>query len=138
MAETRKTGLPYDAPEGWHVQVTVEQLTQAVEDYEMLLPVEIEAAYRTLLGVPLAGLKIAMALQQAMLDASKGGLPRDRVLDAAVVPAFLLGVLVGMSKKVLCGKRIREGQPWICNREKGHAEHCVSSTGVPGYRDDLF
>jgi hypothetical protein len=80
------------------IRVTIEQLTKAVADYEMLLPSEVEATYRTLLEVPAAGLKIAQGLQQAMLMASKGTLPRDRVLDAAVVPAFLIGVLVGKSQ----------------------------------------
>lgn len=88
--EEMKTTTPAPA-----IRVTVEQLTQAVEDYEMLLPSEVEAAYKTLLAVPLAGLKIAQGLQQAMLAATDGTLPQDRVLDAAVVPAFLLGILVG-------------------------------------------
>jgi hypothetical protein len=75
--------------------VTVEQLRQAVADYDLLLPSEVEKAYQTLLAVPLAGVKIAQGLQQAMLANHQGRLPQDRVLDAAVVPAFLIGVLVG-------------------------------------------
>lgn len=77
------------------IRVTVEQLSQAVQDYDMLLPAEVEATYRTLLAVPLAGLKIAQGLQQAMLANVQGKLPQDRVLDAAIIPAFLLGYLVG-------------------------------------------
>jgi hypothetical protein len=80
------------------IRVTVEQLTKAAADYELVLPAELEAAYLTLLEVPAAGLKIAQGLQVAMLAASKGALPKDRVLDAAVIPAFLLGVLVGKSQ----------------------------------------
>jgi hypothetical protein len=43
-------------------------------------------------------MKIAQALQQAMLDAQKGILGKDRVLDAAVLPAFLIGLLVGIGQ----------------------------------------
>ena len=81
------------------IEITVEQLTQAVRDYEMLLPSEIAAAYQKMLSVPAAGMKIAQALQQAMLDAQKGILSRDRVLDAAVLPAFLIGLLVGIGQQ---------------------------------------
>lgn len=81
------------------IEVTVEQLTQAVRDYEMLLPSEIAAAYQQMLSVPAAGMKIAQALQQAAFDAQKGILSRDRVLDAAVLPAFLIGLLVGKAQE---------------------------------------
>jgi hypothetical protein len=77
------------------IRVTVEQLRQAAADYELVLPAERLVAYETLLKVPEAGLKIALGLQQAMLAASKGALPKDRVLDAAIIPAFLIGYLVG-------------------------------------------
>ena len=77
------------------IRVTVEQLTQAAKDYELILPAEIEATYRTLLQVPAAGTKITQGLQQALLEVQKGTLGMGRVLDAAVVPAFLLGILVG-------------------------------------------
>ena len=90
MAETKT--------ENWKIAITVEQLQQAVLDYEILLPTEVAEAYQTMLQVPAAGLKIAQALQQAMFDASMGILSRDRVLDAAVLPAFLIGLLVGKAQ----------------------------------------
>jgi hypothetical protein len=91
MAETKT--------ENQKIQITVEQLQQAVQDYEMLLPSEVAEAYQTMLQVPSAGLKIAQALQQAMLDAQKGILSRNRVLDAAVLPAFLIGFLTGIGQQ---------------------------------------
>lgn len=81
------------------LQITVEQLTKAVQDYEMLLPSEIAEAYQTMLQVPSAGLRIAQALQQAVLDSQRGALSKDRVLDAAVLPAFLIGLLVGIGQQ---------------------------------------
>jgi len=81
------------------IQISVEELQQAVLDYEMLLPIEVAEAYQTMLQVPSAGMKIAQALQQAMLDAQRGILPRDRVLDAAVLPAFLIGFFVGIGQQ---------------------------------------
>jgi hypothetical protein len=90
MAE-RKTEL--------NINLTVEQLQQAVQNYDLLLPTEVAETYQIMLAVPGLGLKIAQALQQAMLDASKGILTRDRVLDAAVLPAFLIGLLVGIGQQ---------------------------------------
>ena len=40
----------------------------------------------------------AMALQAAAKAASEGRAPSDRILDAAVVPAFVIGLLVGMGQ----------------------------------------
>lgn len=77
------------------IRVTVEQLRKAVAEYDLLLPAEVEATYKTMLAFPPAGLRIAQGLQQAMLANVQGTLPQERVLDAAVVPAFLLGILVG-------------------------------------------
>lgn len=80
-------------------EFTVEELREAVGSYELLLPSEIESAYKTMLEVPQFGIKIAQALQFAAKMAGQGGLGKDRVLDAAVVPAFLVGLLVGLSRK---------------------------------------
>jgi len=76
------------------IEFTEHELAAAVERYESLTQPEIEAAYAAMLAVPGFGLKLALAFQTACKDAAETRNP-SRVLDAAVVPAFLIGYLVG-------------------------------------------
>jgi hypothetical protein len=92
MEETKNP--KQDAP----IQVTVEQLKTAVEAFDLLMPSEIEAAYQTMLQVPELGVRIAQALQGAIVAARKAGKPQGAVLDAAILPAFLVGLLAGISQ----------------------------------------
>jgi hypothetical protein len=63
-----------------------------------LTPAEVGEAYEAMLKVPEFGVKLAMALQFAAKMTTAGKMGTDRMLDAAVVPAFLVGILVGSSK----------------------------------------
>ena len=76
------------------IEFTEQDLAAAVERYESLAQPEIEAAYDAMLAVPAFGLKVARALQAACLIATESKNP-SRILDAAVVPAFLIGFLAG-------------------------------------------
>jgi hypothetical protein len=76
-----------------------EDLRAAVSNYNSLSLPEIQAAYSAMLEVPEFGLKVAQALQTAAKTAANGKGSPDRVLDAAVVPAFLVGLLVGASSR---------------------------------------
>jgi hypothetical protein len=128
-----------------------EDLRAAVSNYNSLSLPEIQAAYSAMLEVPEFGLKVAQALQVAAKTAANGKGSPDRVLDAAVVPAFLVGLLVGAGRPSApvnssigsiterCRLRIRPGQPWICTLPKGHEGECISTTGSTyAHRDDLF
>lgn len=79
------------------ITITPEELLDAVGCYDLLLPTEVSEAYKAMVQVPQFGLRVATALQ---LAAKKAKTPQEqsRVLDAAVVPAFLVGMLVGMAK----------------------------------------
>ena len=80
------------------VDVTVEEMADALAFYATIEPEEISAAYEALLKVPKFGAAVSNALQTAAKGAAEGTFPRDRILDAAVVPAFLIGMLVGQAK----------------------------------------
>lgn len=77
------------------ITVTPNELKQAVARYDLMLPGEVTAIYTVMLAVPEFGLRVAMALQDAARAVSSGAMPRERVLDAAVVPAFMVGLMVG-------------------------------------------
>jgi hypothetical protein len=76
-----------------------EDLRASVSNYDSLSLPEIHAAYSAMLEVPEFGLKVAQALQVAAKTAANGKGSPERVLDAAVVPAFLVGLLVGVSSQ---------------------------------------
>jgi len=80
------------------IDFTTEELQDAVECYNLILPSEVEAAYKQMLTVPAFGARVAQALQMAVKMHMAGKMPQDRVLDAAVLPAFLVGMLVGVGK----------------------------------------
>lgn len=82
------------------IDFTVEELQEAVECYNLLLPSEVEQAYKQLLIVPDFGVRVAQAFQRALKMCADGKLPQNRVLDAAVLPAFLIGQLMGMAKAI--------------------------------------
>ncbi len=83
------------------IQITVEELKVAVSRYDTMLPGEVTSIYETMLAVPEFGARVAVALQNAVKMANKGTMPKDRVLDAAIVPAFVVGALLGIGR----GKR---------------------------------
>lgn len=78
-----------------NVDFSAADLEAAVKRYESLTSPELEAAYTTMLAVPDFGLKIAQAFALACKEATEIPTPNCRVLDAAVVPAFLIGFLAG-------------------------------------------
>ena len=82
------------------IEFTVEELREAVFCYEHLLASEIKAAYSVMLAVPQFGLKVAQTLQFAAKMAANGKMDKSRVLDTALLPAFLVGVLLGFSRKL--------------------------------------
>ena len=86
------------------IKVTVEEMAAAVAKYDLMLPGEVAEIYLSMVAVPDFGLKVSLALQHAAVAVSQGKLPRERVLDGALVPAFLIGVLVGRGQG-----RVREG-----------------------------
>ena len=130
--------------------VTPKEIKAASALYETLMPGEVTAIYRAMLESPELGLKVALALQQAAVAAQGGTLPKERVLDAALVTEFVIGVLVGRGQRVAtspapasvverCRLRVREGQPWICTLPKGHEGCCVSESGSQfAFRDDAL
>jgi hypothetical protein len=77
------------------IQVTPEQLKEAVECYDHLLETDIQAAVKTLAAVPECGLRIAQALAQALKQMDHGKAHEINVVEAAALPAFLIGVLAG-------------------------------------------
>ena len=89
--------------ENLRIALTIQELTAATARLELVLPSEVEAVYATLCQVPEFGLKVAMALQAAAKAAAEGKAPRERVLDAAIVPAFLAGMLVGLEQAAQAG-----------------------------------
>jgi hypothetical protein len=93
MEETKNP--KHDAP----IKITVDQLRKAVEAFDLLLPSEIQAAYQAMLLAPELGVRIAQALQGAMVAARKAGKPQGAVLDAAILPAFLVGLLAGIGQQ---------------------------------------
>jgi hypothetical protein len=84
---------------GPKIEFTVEELTEAVSQYELLTPAEVGMAYEAMLKVPQFGMKLAAALQFAAKMTTAGKMTPDRMLDAAVVPAFLVGMLVGSKQQ---------------------------------------
>ncbi len=94
MAQKKPDKSSVDAP----ITVTPEELREAVSSYDLMLPAEITGIYTAMLKVPEFGLRVAAALQNAAKAAGKGVLPKERVMDAAVVPAFLVGLMVGHAK----------------------------------------
>jgi hypothetical protein len=95
--ENTKGSEPRESPT---FSFTAAELQDAVECYELLDQSEVEKAYQVMLAVPQFGLKVAKALQFAAKMSSQGKMGPDRVLDAAVVPAFLIGLLVGFGRKL--------------------------------------
>lgn len=80
------------------MHVTVEQLEQALQEYEMLLPAEITEVFRTMLCVPPFAMKVTPALQQAV-SIAKSPLTPHEVFHASGLPAFLMGLLVGIGQR---------------------------------------
>jgi hypothetical protein len=80
------------------IEVTAAELREAISCYDLLLKPDIESAYAAMLEVPEFGLKLAQAMEYAAKMAGKGKMEEKRILDAAVVPAFLIGMLVGKGK----------------------------------------
>ena len=78
------------------INFTAQQLREAVTAYESLLKSDVEQAYAAMLQVPEFGVKVVQAMEYAAKLVNKGKMDGKRVLDAAVVPAFLIGMLVGL------------------------------------------
>ncbi len=100
MAEKMNQTPASVGPEGereFSISITPEELLEAVGCYDLLLPSEIGQVYEAMVAVPQFGVRVASALQFAAKNA-KTPEEKSRILDAAVVPAFLVGMLVGMMK----------------------------------------
>lgn len=82
------------------ITITIEELKAALETSDLILPVEVSEVYRAMLATPEFGVRVAGALQAAM-KAARTPEAKNRVLDAAVLPAFIVGLLVGRGQ----GKR---------------------------------
>jgi hypothetical protein len=80
------------------VTFTADELKCAVARYGELTEVEREQAYASLLAVAEFGQTAAEHFQEACKLATKGKYPKDRMLDAVVVPSFLIGMLVGSKR----------------------------------------
>ena len=78
------------------ISFTAQQLREAVTSYESLLKPDVEQAYAAMLQVPEFGVKVVQAMEYTAKLVNKGKMDGKRVLDAAVVPAFLIGMLVGL------------------------------------------
>ena len=79
------------------ITLTPEELLDAVGCYDLLLPTEVSEAYKIMIQVPQFGGRVALAFQEAARNATTPE-AKSRILDAVVLPAFLVGMLVGISK----------------------------------------
>ena len=77
------------------IAVTVEELKAAVANYELVLPTEVDETLKVFLAVPAFGQLVAGALQAAINLAGHSRAKHSQVLNAPVMVAFLMGVLVG-------------------------------------------
>jgi hypothetical protein len=80
------------------VTFTADELKRAVARYGELTEAEREQAYAGILAVAEFGQTAAEHFQEACKLATKGKYPKDRMLDAVVVPSFLIGLLVGLQQ----------------------------------------
>lgn len=76
------------------ITVTAEELQTALEASDLILRAEVESIYRVMLATPAFGARVAGALQAAA-KAARTPQAKERILDAAVLPAFIVGLLVG-------------------------------------------
>lgn len=74
---------------------TADQLKQAVARYGELTEAERNQAYAGILAVAEFGQVVAEHFQEACKLSGEGKYPKERLLDAAVLPSFLVGLLVG-------------------------------------------
>jgi hypothetical protein len=77
------------------ITVTVEELQEAVTNYDLILRSEVEEVFKVFLAVPGFGQKVAGAMQAAINLAGRDKAKQSQVLNAPVLASFLMGVMVG-------------------------------------------
>ncbi len=80
------------------LEFTPEELKEAVACWDLVLPADAQVIYERMLQVPEFGIRVAMALQNACKLTADGKMSPDRTLDAAILPAFTVGLILGLNR----------------------------------------
>lgn len=80
------------------LEFTPGELTEAVACWDLVLPDDAWPIYERMLQVPEFGVRVAVALQNACKLTADGKMSPDRTLDAAILPAFTVGLILGLNR----------------------------------------